>query len=240
MRSWRETYTRRRPTDAEIADWEGWWPRANAAVITGAISGLVVVDIDGVRGRQSIADRNHWWKTLCVKTPNGFHLYFQYPDGHEIGNRAGTLPDMPNVDIRGTGGYVVGAGSLHPSGSHYRFFHEQEIAPLPDDLLSLLLHSTLPQVEEAAKPIYAPSRYAQAALDRERSMVARSHKSARNSTLNRAAYKLGQLVGGNYLDELHVVHALTDAAAKCGLTAKETQKTIISGLQAGKKCPRHL
>ena len=57
-------------------------------------------------------------------TANGRHLYFD-TNGLLIGNSVGKLG--PGIDVRGDGGYVVGAGSVHPSGHVYRYANEQEI-----------------------------------------------------------------------------------------------------------------
>ena len=43
-----------------------------------------------------------------VKTPNGgLHVYFKQPNGEALGNGRGSLP--PGIDVRGAGGFVVGA-----------------------------------------------------------------------------------------------------------------------------------
>lgn len=243
LKSWKE-YTQRKPTAEEIATWLHRWPRCNAAVITGPISDLVVVDVDGVRGLQSIAQKTHWWQTFSVRTANGWHLYFQYPDGGEIiKSSASTLPNLPNVDIRATDGYVVGPYSSHPSGKPYTVFSNRPIAPLPPDLHDMLAALHQPRIEQ--KPlqyIRGISRYLQYVLWAECSNVAQTHPKSRqrNTTLNRAAFKLGQLIGGEHLPEDMAVQHLMEAARTCGLPDNEARKTIASGIRAGKAKPRQL
>lgn len=75
------------------------------AVITGAISGLVVVDIDFKNGAEDIC------KDIIapkVRTPSGgLHYYFAYEEG--IKNSVGIVK---GVDIRADGGYVVAPPSF--------------------------------------------------------------------------------------------------------------------------------
>lgn len=59
----------------------------------------------------------------------------------------------------------------------------------------------------------------------------------RNETLNKAAYRLGQFVGGGSLDETHARAQLQDAGLACGLQEAEIHKTISSGIEAGKHDP---
>src|SRR5690606_37887295 len=101
-----------RASDETIAQWAG--RESNIGIVTGAVSGLLVLDLDnadavGEAERRGIPD------TVAVKTANGLHYFFAHPGG-TIGNRAGIFP---GADIRGDGGYVVAPGSIHPSGTPY-------------------------------------------------------------------------------------------------------------------------
>src|SRR5256712_3510491 len=119
-----------------------WWaeePSANIGRRTGAASGLVVVDLDGDEGQQAFIDRcgGQLPRTTLVKTGRGMQAYFAHP-GHPVSNRAGVLPQ---VDIRGDGGYVVAPGSIHPNGTVYEWLvtpEEAPLAPLPEWLLTTL------------------------------------------------------------------------------------------------------
>ncbi|NCC03387.1 MAG: bifunctional DNA primase/polymerase [Proteobacteria bacterium] len=100
---------------------EAWWrqhPNANIGIATGKISGLLVLDVDGTYPE-------HWPQlpvTLKVKTHKGWHFYFKYPKGHEIGCRV-KIDGLP-VDVRADGGYIVAPPSEHPEGGHYAFVNE--------------------------------------------------------------------------------------------------------------------
>ncbi len=50
---WRE-YQQRRASEREVQEWFAKWPDANIAIVTGTLSGLVVLDIDAGQGAQSL------------------------------------------------------------------------------------------------------------------------------------------------------------------------------------------
>src|SRR6056297_3013174 len=96
-----------------------WWtehPSANLGILTGQISGLVVLDIDGLEGEGSIEGKEIP-STPTVITGRGRHLYFKAPD-FEIKN---SVRILPQVDIRGDGGLVVAPPSRHMSGDIYHW-----------------------------------------------------------------------------------------------------------------------
>lgn len=111
-------YQTARPTEAEIRQWFGRAPQ-NMAIITGAISHLVVVDADSRDGLRW-AVRHLPYTPMQVRTARGYHLYFRHP-GISIGNRAKleTGVGQVDVDVRGDGGYVIAPGSVHASGHVY-------------------------------------------------------------------------------------------------------------------------
>jgi bifunctional DNA primase/polymerase-like protein len=115
---WRE-YQTRLPTETELADWFGGAPM-NIAVITGAVSGVVVVDADSRDAMQWVARRLLYtpWQT---QTARGYHLWYRHP-GVRVPNRArlDTREGRLAIDVRGDGGYVIAPGSIHASGAEYR------------------------------------------------------------------------------------------------------------------------
>jgi hypothetical protein len=118
-----ERLQERPPSEAEVASWFARWPDANVAVVTGRVSGLVVVDVDprhgGAESLHALA-REHGAlpRTIEAETGGGGrHLYFAHPGG-VVRNRVGLAP---GIDVRGDGGMVVAPPSLHPSGRPYRW-----------------------------------------------------------------------------------------------------------------------
>jgi len=89
-------------------------PDANMGMVTGEISGITVIDIDGEEGVKALKEANIILPpTSVVKTPRGWHYYYKYhPELKQGANR------LEKVDIRNDGGYVV----IPPSsvgGVHY-------------------------------------------------------------------------------------------------------------------------
>jgi bifunctional DNA primase/polymerase-like protein len=103
-----------------------WWekePSANIGVVMGDLSGLFTVDIDGPDGRADWAalEANHEAIPLTVEaeTTNGRHLIFKKPRDIEIRNSVSKIGR--NIDVRGNGGYIAVAPSVHPSGRPYQW-----------------------------------------------------------------------------------------------------------------------
>lgn len=100
----------------DLEDLKTWRGKSfNIGVDTGK-SNLLVVDFD-VKNEpleDLLSKFQARWpltKTFAVKTASGgLHLYYQLPEGSELGNTAGSL--MKGVDTRGRGGYVVAPGSI--------------------------------------------------------------------------------------------------------------------------------
>lgn len=127
-----QVYQYRRPEVTEVADWFGRWPDANLAVVTGVVSGLVVLDVDpGHGGDESLAalERAHGTCPDTVEAltgGGGRHRYFAHP-GEITRNRVGIAP---GIDLRGDGGYVVAPPSVHATGESYRWVRAPEVCPL--------------------------------------------------------------------------------------------------------------
>lgn len=124
-----QKYQKNRASEAEIKEWKKQYENDNIAIITGSISGIIVLDIDGPVGEEAIKGKEIP-KTVTVKTGKGTHYFYRLPKGIEIRNSAG-LHQLKNVDIRGEGGYVVAPGSVHPNGNKYTFLVEHDFDDLP-------------------------------------------------------------------------------------------------------------
>lgn len=118
MFSWDE-YKERCATHDEITNWFEQTPGANLALVCGAISGIVVVDVDGEEGQQ-------WFKGHGLKTnlfqytssKSKFHAFYRHP-GAGIIVHPSVKAFHDQIDIRGDGSYVVLAPSIHPTGKQY-------------------------------------------------------------------------------------------------------------------------
>jgi hypothetical protein len=232
LRPWHE-YQRRRATDDELNQWSRD-PSLNAAIATGEISGIIVLDVDSDEAAVEVHRRGAP-NTPTVQTARGHHYYFQHPGG-TVRNFAGKLPGL---DLRGDGGYVVAAGSVHPSGHAYRWQTsptEAALAPPPGWLLELLRRPDPESPQRAG--VRADDRYAERALDNELAALRRAAPGHRNDQLNRAAYNLGQLVGAGVLHRDSVMNHLLHAALATGLAEAEINSTLESGLASGMASPR--
>ena len=122
--------------EAQIRDWWTSWPEANIAIATGAMSGVLVVDIDDSEGAQLLVDLTKQFGvlpvTLQAKTGKGVHYIFALPDG------CGRVPSSARdgLDFRADGGYILAPGSIHPSGTRYEWVEGvDECAEAPDWLI---------------------------------------------------------------------------------------------------------
>jgi len=136
--------------EKKIRFWWRQWPHANIGIVTGAISGLVVLDPDG-GDKVGLASLQKLRETLgrdpdtltAATGGGGYHLYFQYPANVKVSNGAGdnlTKAGYPDIDVRGDGGYVIAPPSNHASGSRYRWETplDTPIAALPASYVALL------------------------------------------------------------------------------------------------------
>ena len=229
-----------------IAGWWKRWPDANLALATGGPSGVVVIDVDPPRGELSLTrllDAGYELPdTATVRTGSGgLHLYFAAPS-FSMGNSAGRLPgvglELAGIDLRADGGYVVAPPSVHVSGSGYVWIEtEIELAEAPAWLAPT---EQAPRTAPASSPVPpgSSSPYGLAALSGELEELQSTPVGTRNHMLNRCAFRLGRLVAGGELNESEVVGALQSQALSRGLSPREIERTISSGLEAGRRQPR--
>jgi hypothetical protein len=185
-------------------------------VPTGAVSGLVVVDVD----KRGDKDGFLWYeknesripKTRTHKTTRGIHLLFQMPDGIDVRNSASEIAE--GVDVRGNGGYVI-----FPPSPGYEVLRDVPVAELPAWLLAECLQkkreqkAELPPEQPRRTDTVGGSVYGLKALEKECEAVRRASFGTQERTLNNAAFNLAQLIGGGELDRGHVVRELRKAAA---------------------------
>ncbi len=120
------------------------WRACNVGIITGQASGLVVLDIDGPQGRESLEalERQEAVDTCLVarsgRADGGTHLYYSLPKGVDAPTtRAGSAQVGSGLDFIGEGTLVVAPPSMHASGAPYVWESQGEPAPLPQIVLTL-------------------------------------------------------------------------------------------------------
>lgn len=243
---------------ATVTAWWTRWPQANIGLPAGA-NNLAVLDVDPRHGGVASLNRLGAYlnrrgtplpSTLTAATGGGgYHLVYAAPAGGVKGGANAFGPDMPGLDTRGRGGYVVAPPSRHVSGTAYswlNFFAE----PVPwPDILSTLMDPPQPQASVTVPAVPAADLwlryggggsegYAAAALAGEVERVRQAAEGARNATLNVAAFNLGTLVAVGMLDADQVANQLEAAAVSTGLSLAETRATVRSGLRSGARHPR--
>jgi hypothetical protein len=201
-----------------------------------ACSGRMVgLDLDRKNGVDGAATlnrlaREHGFEvpqTVTVCTPSrGFHLWLTVPEGVTVPNSVGRLG--PGIDIRGTGGYVVGPGSTGRNGEYA--FHPKtgyvDPQPVPEQLLALML---------PPPPVVRPQRRSSPMPDAEGRaleglvrVVLNSTQGNRNAALYWAASKAWAHVADGHLAAGDVEAELIAAAVRVGLGEGEARRTVAS------------
>lgn len=119
LNSWKP-YQTNLPTDAAHNHWCSKLKPSLWGIVTGEVSGVVVVDGDSAAAIRRMGDlKPH------VRTPRGGgHYYFKYP-GHYVKTVAGILP---KIDIRADGGFANIIGANPVTGGEYHI----ETMPTPE------------------------------------------------------------------------------------------------------------
>lgn len=235
-----------------IRKWDEVGLLQNVGIICGRVSGnLVVIDLDGWDAVEAYVQQFPRLAQTYIVTSgggNGQHFYYYVKDLPPTTRAMGT--DIGNVELRADGCYVVAPPSIHPvSQQPYTVLRPLPIMMLPDmrevvTWIKGLIDQKFNVPTPAAKlrPVKTGSRWANAALDAECRAVQFAPSSSRNNTLNRAAFKLGQLVNRQLLDRRDVECRLEIAAADLAKSdgVSTVIKTIKSGLDAGIANPRRV
>ena len=113
--------------DDIIANKHSW--SENIGILTGKASDIIVIDIDGDIGKESLKEFEKEYgkipNTFSVSTGRGFHLYVK-----SFAQLKSVIGILPGIDIRANGAQVVFAGSVHASGSQYRVSNDFDITSL--------------------------------------------------------------------------------------------------------------
>jgi putative DNA primase/helicase len=109
--------------DTMIGDWWSLCPRANIGIRTGAISKLIVMDIDSAKGGdQSFVELQNRIGRMTTSQrvatgSGGLHLYFGHPgDGRVFKGSVSKLG--VGLDVRADNGYVVAPPSRNLKGKY--------------------------------------------------------------------------------------------------------------------------
>jgi putative DNA primase/helicase len=196
---------------------------------------------------QAVAEFGELPETFTVVSgrEGGLHSYFYAPEGFEpAGNSTGQLPK--GIDVRaGKRGFVVGFGSVHPSGTAYSTETRAEIAELPAAWTDALREPANAAYDRSPSParFRAPAGnettpYGQRALNDECGKVREAVEGQRHNVLLNASVRIGSLIAGGEVSEQKAPERLAEAGRVCGLGEFEIRKTITDALAKGMESPR--
>ena len=119
---------------ATIDEVERWWnenPDANIGIVMGKISGLVAVDIDNRGGNtyDAMYEIDEKYPGMVQQTGSGgFHVIYQW---QKPTKNATNIHGKTGIDIRGDGGYIVMAPSVHQNGTPYTWYETRDFTLNP-------------------------------------------------------------------------------------------------------------
>ena len=221
---------------AQLDEIQGWvFSGHNIGVRTGRASGIIVVDYDETD--EGFAEE--WGLPPCPTVITGSgkrHFFFKAPAEDVI-----SWDGRPKiaVELKGKGKQVVLAGSIHPETRNtYRWEEEKspedvELPPYPAKAIERLKAHCKGRVPRATSVRRSPQTPSRGALGRAESAIRLAEEGTRNNTLNREAFRVAPLIGRGAYPRAQVEKKLLQAALASGLTERESEATIASGLDAG-------
>jgi Bifunctional DNA primase/polymerase, N-terminal len=196
-------------------------PGVLVGVPTGEVTGFDALDLDTKHN-----EAKEWWQHNRHRLPTtrvhrtrsgGLHLLFKH-DGSVHGT-AGKV--ALGVDTRGNGGYLV----WWPA-SGFPVLSDAPLAPWPDWLLAELRPK--PRTAVSNTNVYCgDDRWLRGLIH----TVATAPEGQRNSILFWAACRAGEAIRAGKGAEDFVIGVLRESAMHAGLTLREAQQTIRSGIQ---------
>jgi len=139
-----EPFMKARPTEDQIEEWFTRHPDANIAFITGAISGVDILDIDTQAGREKMDEiLPEQMETPVVLTPRGGQHYYME---HTPGMRR-MIKFVDGCDFLGDNGYALTPPSIGGSGRQYIYapgmsVFDHDPMPIPEKLKQILLNNS--------------------------------------------------------------------------------------------------
>lgn len=208
-----------------LRGWWARWPGANVGVRPP--DGVAILDVDPRAGGDvALAQLEQRHGELprtrtAVTGGDGLHYWWRTPA------TVGRIGE--GLDVKTAAGYVVGAPSVHASGSAYVWTDEGDVGPAPGWLAALLAPAPAAPPPRAPAPTRGITRGAVAAvLD----VVLDAREGGRNNALHWSACRLYERVRDGQLDDAAARGMLDDAAAAVGLAAREATATIGSARRA--------
>src|SRR5215213_11405641 len=115
-----QPYLNRKATKEELDAWR--W--SGVGIVTGTVSGVLVLDVDGPEGEDELQKYGHPVTPMVRTASGGLHLYFKHPEHHV---RTG-IRVAPGLDVKASRGYVVAPPSIGENGKPYEWIVRPEEA----------------------------------------------------------------------------------------------------------------
>lgn len=127
-----------RPTHGQIQDWWNEHPKANVGLITGSLSGVIVMDFDSSEAvDQYQATIGEIPQSITSKTGRdggGTHVFLKHPGFYVKSQHSKTIDKF---DVKGDAGIIILPPSLHKSGVKYEWGDIDPTEMGLDDLLDV-------------------------------------------------------------------------------------------------------
>lgn len=227
---------RQRSTPEQIREWIG--KGYNLAVVTGATSGVLVIDVDVGKG----ADFDIPIDVPQVQSggdPRNRHLYYAFP-----GDVGCPTTFAKHVEIKGEGGNVIAPGSIHPDTKMLYRWAVNPTSPLPQVPEEWLARMRPNVIQIPIESRVTPSSYGEKALQSEADRVATASDGERHAAQLRAGARIGQLIASGHVDEAKAEQTLIEAGIASNRNGgkpnreKEIVQAVKDGIKRGKQTPR--
>jgi uncharacterized protein (DUF927 family) len=217
--SWKG-FQRTRASVVQVREWKEKLRPKGWAVITGTISGLIVLDFDGDVGNNTL--RRLGFAPHVRTGSGGHHVYLQHPGFRVPTLNAKTKEELatlyPGLDIRGDGGYAIFCG-LNQSGEYQwlRQPNPDTFASLPTDLQEFLKRCS---EQSTGKPAKQTSYNASGRVPAER-LISQALTEAQSGGRNNAGFWLAAQLRDNGYSEDEAKQVMRDYSSR---VSKENTK----------------
>lgn len=187
--------------------------------------------------------------TPIVDTPTkGRHHFYRNTFEPPHGNGRGKLPPktIADIDVRGSGGFVIGPGAVSEAGTYMLYGSLLDATAPPPWLVELLSghQGAVAPANEPAEPVADARKdaYGRAALTAMVAELTATPSGARSDTAFKIAARAGELVGSDCLGYDDTYNALAEAALSWGIRKNDKalgrHGTLARGLAQGMKNPK--
>jgi len=224
--------------EVKSARWWGGHQKHGIALITGPLSRVLVIDVDGSEAevvlRQRLGGDPVAPKVLSGSgDPHRYHYYFLHPP---FATKAKATPWHPKLEFRGANGLVVVPPSLHNSGNTYRWARGQSIwelplPPLPETILAAL--QPLDPPPEVQPPNYPPTSGTFSAATR----AFLDGKLAEGPGWNSALFAAACELSARGIPKDHAIPQLLQGARPWNNAEREA---ALKTIESAYSCPRNL